>query len=370
MKVLITVPRLSMPGGVANYYRALRAHLDEDKVFFEVGTHPTETGVLVKAARLVRDTWNFHRALARGDYDLVHVNPSMVSGSMLRDGLLMVIALAHRRPVLVFFRGWDPACAEHIRRRWLGPFRRVYGRAAGFIVLAEEFRRALQGLGMDRPTWVATTVVDQALIRAGEAGDAGRSTGDDCNVLFLCRLDIDKGLPESIEAFRRCRERHPRMTLTVVGDGPARAPAEALVASRGIGGVGFLGHIDGARKIELFRKADVYLFPTAFIEGMPNSLLEAMAAGLPVITRPVGGIRDFFEHERMGFVTASRDPAVLADFLERLVLDPGLRVAVGAYNRDYARRHFAAPVVAAKLLQVYAAVLQEPTGHQKYSVTS
>jgi glycosyltransferase involved in cell wall biosynthesis len=361
MKVLITVPRLAMPGGVANYYRALRSHLDERKVFFEVGALPTESGALARAVRLVRDSWRFHRLLARDAWDLVHINPSMVPGSILRDGLLIAIARAHGRRVLVFFRGWDPACAERIRRRFLGVFRRVYGGATAFVVLATEFRTVLSSLGIDRPTFLSTTVVDEAFVGTGAPAGAARSTVPGrCNVLFLCRLDIDKGLPESIEAFALAKARWPAVTLTVVGDGPDRARAEAVVARLGLQDVRFLGHIAGARKIELFDEADVYLFPTAFFEGMPNSLLEAMASGLPVITRPVGGIRDFFEHERMGFITESRDPRVLAGFLERLIADPALRLRMGAYNREYAVRHFAASVVVQNLLGIYAQVGGQP----------
>ncbi len=65
----------------------------------------------------------------------------------------------------------------------------------------------------------------------------------------------------------------------------------------------------------------MYLFPT-YHEGMPGSVLEAMGYGLPVITRTVGGLPDFFEHEKMGFITESLDASVFADFLEQLVKDP------------------------------------------------
>ncbi len=68
----------------------------------------------------------------------------------------------------------------------------------------------------------------------------------------------------------------------------------------------FLGHVSGAAKTQAFRAADIYLF-TSLAEGMPNSVLEAMAFGLPIVTRPVGGIRDFFEDGRMGYATDSLD---------------------------------------------------------------
>jgi glycosyltransferase involved in cell wall biosynthesis len=96
---------------------------------------------------------------------------------------------------------------------------------------------------------------------------------------------------------------------------------------------------------------------------MPNAVLEAMAFGLPVVTRAVGGIRDFFEDGRMGFVTESRDPAVFAGFLARLVADPALRASMGRYNREYARGRFAASVVAARLLEIYAQVGRQAKAH-------
>jgi glycosyltransferase involved in cell wall biosynthesis len=356
MKVLITVPRLELAGGVANYYRILRPHLDVDKVFFEVGARPGEDGLVGTAWRFLVDFWRFHRMLSRDSWDLVHINPSMVPRSIIRDGLLMLIARAHGRRVLVFFRGWDPVYAARIRSRWGRLFRAVYGQAAAFIVLGAEFQAALESMGLRRPIFIATTVVDDALIPPPTQGRM--ATRDTCNILFLCRLDIGKGLPEAIDAFGRIQPAWPAATLTVVGDGPERAAAEISVASRKLRGVRFLGHIDGARKAEVFRDSDIYFFPTFFIEGMPNSLLEAMACGLPVITRPVGGIRDFFEDGRMGYVTESKDPAVFSEFLDRLIADPGLRRRMGDYNRDYARRHFAASVVVEGLLGIYEQVVR------------
>ena len=118
----------------------------------------------------------------------------------------------------------------------------------------------------------------------------------------------------------------------------------------------FTGHLDEAARAAAYRRADIFLFPTCFGEGMPNAILEAMAFGLPVVTRAVGGIRDFFEDGRMGFVTESRSPAVIAGLIERLIADPALRESVGRYNREYAQRRFAASVVAARLLEIYGRV--------------
>ncbi len=356
-RVLITVPYLELPGGVANYYRTVRPHLDARKAYFEIGARPGESGRWAELRRLLADYRRFHRELRARPVDLVHINPSLGVRSVVRDGLLLLIAKAHRLPVLVFFRGWDPACESIIRARYARLFRLVYGRADAFVVLAEEFARSLRELGVRAPVTVETTVVADSVFAEVVAGAGERSRDPEaCEILYLSRLDRDKGLAEAIEAVAEVSERFPSVTLTVAGDGPERAPAEALVRTRGLRRVTFAGHLDEDARERAFRRADVFLFPTCFGEGMPNAIVEAMAFGLPVVTRAVGGIRDFFEDGRMGFVTESRSPAVFAGYLARLIADPALRSAMGRYNRDYARNRFAASFVAARLLEIYARV--------------
>jgi len=367
-RVLITVPRLDLPGGVANYYRTLRPHLDAGKTYFEIGARRGDAGGRAGwgagIRRLLADYWHFHRELSRRAVDIVHINPSLDMRSILRDGLFLLIAKAHRRTVLVFFRGWDPGCEAAIRARYARLFRIVYGRADALIVLAEQFRDSLRALGLKAPISLETTVVMDSAFDGELPTVRGNSIAPEaCEVLYLSRLDHDKGMVEAIEAVLELQKKFPTVTLAIAGDGPERSVGEALVRSRESEGIRFEGHLDDDARTRAFRRADIFLFPTSFGEGMPNALLEAMAFGLPVVTRAVGGIRDFFENGRMGFVTESRDPSVFAGFLSRLVRDPALRVSIGRYNREYARRRFAASVVAARLLEIYARVGRQAKAH-------
>lgn len=351
MKVLITVPRLAMPGGVSNYYRTLRSHLDADKVYLEIGGIPGERGRWRKLRRMLGDYWRFHRQLSQGGFDLVHVNPSMDLLSVFRDALFILIAKAHRHPLLVFYRGWIPAAETAVRNRFPRLFRRIYGKADASIVLAEEFHRVLRDLGIPGPFFLETTVVDDAVFTAaGETGPAAQ--GGLFRVLFLSRLDTGKGVPEALAAFAELQAHHPQASLTIAGDGPERSTAEREVTRRGLARVRFLGHVAGRDKTRAFQESDAYLF-TSLAEGMPNSVLEAMAFGLPVVTRPVGGIRDFFEEGRMGFAVDSRDAGLFAERLAHLAGDPTLRARMGAYNREYAARRFSASQVTARLLAIY-----------------
>ena len=355
-RVLITVPASIFPA--ASPTTIARCAVISTRTRCTSRSAPAQaSGRLGALPRFIADNWRFHRLLANGAFELVHVNPSMNMRCIVRDGVLLLIARAHRVPVLVFFRGWDPAYAARIRECHRRLFGAVYGKAAAMVVLAREFQATLAGLRLALPTWFETTLVDEALLALAPGERAPRPAGA-CEILYLGRLDRGKGLIEALEAFALVRREWPGATLSIAGDGPERAAGVELVAARGIGGVRFLGHVEDADKARAFRDADIYLF-TSLAEGMPNSVLEAMAFGLPVVTSAVGGLRDFFEDGRMGSLVIEASAGEYARRLLRLARDPGLRRVMGDYNRDFASRRFFSPVVAGRLLEIYDQVAKQ-----------
>ena len=144
--------------------------------------------------------------------------------------------------------------------------------------------------------------------------------------------------------------------MTIAGDGSefnrARQYADILRTE----GIEFTGDIRGEAKHMAFIRADAYFFPS-YGEEMPNSLLEAMAYGLPLVTRPVGGIRSFFEDHRMGFATESKDPVVFAQLFEKLIQNKELRLRISAFNRQYAREHFTASKAAKRIENIYREIV-------------
>ncbi len=357
-RVLVNVPRLNMPGGVANYYQAIKPHLSAHADYFEIGAEAHEGGLWTRIRRLIGDFLSFRRLVASGQYQLVHLNPSLLPASTLRDGLFLLIAKAYGIPVLVFFRGWDPDFALRIRRYFPGPFRIVFRRADSLIVLAEEFKQQLGDLGIHSPIYIETTVVeDSVFLPANEASPAVK-TADSCySILYLSRLVKGKGLELVIEAFAGLQEACPTWRLLIAGDGAAASSARALVNERRISNVEFLGHVGGEAKRQAYKRSHIFCFPTFYGEGMPNAVLEAMGHGLPVVTRPVGGLADFFEDGRMGHISAAGDPATFTQLLQDLAENDDKRGEMGAYNRRYAQGRFAAARVAKRLIDVYASLL-------------
>ena len=116
----------------------------------------------------------------------------------------------------------------------------------------------------------------------------------------------------------------------------------------------------GEAKIKALENADVYLFPSYF-EGMPNSVLEAMAMGIPVVTTNVGGLADFFKNEKMGYIIETLEPIVLAGCVEKLFADIELRKQISETNIQYAKENFSLEVVLKRLENVFYEVEQMKT---------
>ena len=353
MRILVNIPRPDRPGGVANYFRVLRDYLGADVDYFEAGSETGETGFFSSIRRLMSDYRRFAQTLRCGEHSVVHLNPSLGPKAAVRDALFLLIARSRSVSVLVFFHGWNADVLASIQR-WYGPlFRLVMNKANSIVVLAEEFRTQILDLGVTTSVRVLTTCVDDSVFIDSEANDRDHRN---INILYLSRLDHGKGVIESIHAFDAIRKDFPDAILNIAGDGPERVAAEKLVKDSQIENVNFLGYIEGAQKHDAFGMATIYFFPTFYGEGMPVAVLEAMAYGLPVVTRAVGGLKDFFENGQMGLITDSRSIEDLSSMLRKLVQDPAKCQQMGSFNREFARSNFAASAVAGKLRQLYSEI--------------
>jgi len=111
------------------------------------------------------------------------------------------------------------------------------------------------------------------------------------------------------------------------------------------------GYISGKEKYELLASSDVFLFPS-YSEGMPNAVLEAMAIGLPIITTKVGGLNDFFENGKMGYVLDFKSVDSIVEKIEINIKYTAKAKKIGLYNTHFAREHFKASNVANKFLSI------------------
>lgn len=152
----------------------------------------------------------------------------------------------------------------------------------------------------------------------------------------VAALRPEKNLRRLIRAFALVRARH-QCTLVIAGHGPERQGLEQLANELGIGSmITFTGHVADPRP--LYAGFDIFAM-SSDTEQMPLSLLEAMAAGLPVAATNAGDVRFMLAPPNRDFVTPAED-AALAGALDRLILGPDLRQALGAANRAKAELQF------------------------------
>ncbi|NQU05946.1 MAG: glycosyltransferase, partial [Calditrichaeota bacterium] len=240
MKILCTGPELIIPGGVTSYLRTLQPHLGDMLDYFIVGARGQQEGLLNKIYRMFKDYWGFSRTLCRRDYDLIHLNPSFGTKALLRDGIFLLISKMLRKKVVIFIHGWDESCEYRIRKRWLWLFRCVYFHANAFIVLAEEFKSKLRSFGYMKPIYRGTTCVDDAVFTVFTEKSYDLYKPDaPFNVLFLSRLEKEKGVFETIEAFAIIKDKYPYITLTIAGDGDALESARDFTVQRGLEEISF-----------------------------------------------------------------------------------------------------------------------------------
>jgi len=126
-----------------------------------------------------------------------------------------------------------------------------------------------------------------------------------------------------LEAFRRVQSAHPEARLTIAGDGSERIMLRERASSLELQNFEFTGPVAPERMPQLYDEADIFL-NASLIDNMPLSILEAYAAGLPVVTSDAGGIPYIVEHGVTGLVVAGADPDGLARGVERLIGEPGL----------------------------------------------
>jgi len=182
---------------------------------------------------------------------------------------------------------------------------------------------------------------------------SGRGT----QLLFVGRLEVVKGLPILFDAIKQLMQKHRDIKLTVVGDGPDRALLENQTKQLGLSShVEFVGKQSQSEVAERLSQSDLFILPS-FAEGVPVVLMEAMAAGIPVIASRVTGVGELVDDGTSGFLVPPTDRDALIDRIHQLLEDPELRQRMGKVGREIVQHEFNMRSEAAKLYKILAARL-------------
>lgn len=356
MKVLKLHGRLDNPGGIAAFQRSLQGlnHISHISYYhFKTGRDVSSRLFSVPFFRYLQQAFSylyfpFYLLWLRPD--IIEINSSMVPGAFARDyWYARISAVLFPRSALVLFNhGWN----DDAKRKMLATSRskvlRYFRLFDCIFVLARRFSVELKEMGVNVPIEVVTTGVDASVFSPLEH----RSDSERQRIVFLSRLERGKGLKDLLEAVPELVRRHPAVEVCIAGSGSyeheARTHPSALSFPENIR---FCGYVRGDEKRELLENSDIFVFPS-YTEGFPVSVLEALAAGLPLVYTPVGALPDFLVDGRNGVQVR---PAVSSDIVSAvsMLLDnPKLMAEISRRNRELSK-NFDLRVVHQNLEDIY-----------------
>jgi glycosyltransferase involved in cell wall biosynthesis len=290
------------------------------------------------------------RLLAMERPAAVYVPLAQNTLGLLRDATFVLPTLLWRRRLIIHlhgsgFRDFYEAAGRPLKML----LRRMLGGADRVIVLGECLRPTLAGLvDADRIAVLPNGIEDEF----GTTPTRGPHEGP-VRVLFLANLMRAKGFVEAMEAVASLRSRGVNVQLHMAGGfltDSDRAEATARAAALG-DGVIMHGVIAGAEKLALLRGADIFLFPS-HSEGHPYVVLEAMSAGLPVVTTTLPTLIETVEHGRTGLLVSPRDTVALADAVGALAADHAMRIRLGHAGRQRFEERYDFDVWSARLTSI------------------
>ncbi len=291
---------------------------------------------------------------AQKPFDLVHAQYGYPTG-------LAALEVSKRLgiPNAVSIQGGDghwvgPCCATH-----RDAMRVVLDHAGALLIGSRSFAEEVQenhGTPLDRFT-IVPGAVDTSRFHPRQGWEAGAFISSDVPVLvYHGRVDRRKGALDTLDAAANLIAEGRKLRLIVSGIGPDSEAVAVRVQALGLSPhTEITGYADYASAPAVYRRGDVFLSPT-YAEGFSNTILEAMASGLPVVSCFAVGVVDCLRDGENGLLVTPGDVSALTQAVRRLLDDAALRRRLAERAYDEAQRLYSWPVIAAQIAGIYEAL--------------
>ncbi len=323
----------------------------ESRIFVEATRRGLAVMPLPIARKRVLGVRAMRRAVLSRPWSVINSHSS--TDSWLTALALMTLPRSRRAP-LVRTRHISAPISRNAATRWL------YGRATAHVVTTGEALRqqVIEEAGLD-PGCVTSvpTGIDLERFAPGDRIDARERLAlplDRFIVGIVATLRSWKGHRFLVDAIAALGDK--RVLLVIVGDGPGRDNLRAQVRTLGLEEQVLMPG-NQEEVAPWLRAFDVFALPSYANEGVPQSIMQAMACGCPVVSTPIGSIGEIVEHGKTGLMVPPRDVDALRGALSALKDDPALRLSLSAAGLAMARERFAAERMVGEMERIFLANL-------------
>jgi colanic acid/amylovoran biosynthesis glycosyltransferase len=296
-------------------------------------------------------------ALSRIDACVLHIYFGQIAVHLLP------LIRAWNKPSIVSFHGAD-VTVEMNKPAYRQATREMLAAVKLVLVRSESLRRALTELGCDE-TKIALqrTGIPLEEFPFRERSFPSRSRGSEWRLVQAGRLIEKKGLPVTLNVFAVFLDRYPNATLTIAGEGPLLDELQKLTRELNIEErVSFTGFVSQEQLREIYYRSHIFLHPSQIgrdgnQEGVPNSMLEAMASGLPVFATEHGGIPEAIENAVSGVLVPEHDHEALSRALLSATQDLIFLSRIARSAAEVVRKNFDLRTQAQRLDDIYLQII-------------
>ncbi len=407
MKILMLGTGLDVKGGVTSVEKLIINHAGSDIQIRHIPT-VAQGSALHNIMVFLRAIQALCGAIIQKEVDIIHIHFSE-RGSTLRKSVLIAIGLLFRQPIIIHAHGatyqeFYAGLPRFVQKILVA----IIGRSTRIIVLSKSWQTYYSDtfhLDRDRvitlynpvdlPSNIPNRCANQEVILTSALGDATRtqSPSQGCanttiiipthrkklKFIFLGRigkrggaLDVakslmsfpqqDKGAFDLINAFAElAAEDRDRVELFLAGNGDLAAANQLIAELNLTDKITILDWLNPQQRDELLAEADAFILPS-YNEGLPMSMLESMAWGLPVIVTPVGGIPEVITHKQNGLLVEPGNREQLVTAMQSLIRDEDLRISLGMSARQSVEGLDIHSYMKS-LVEVYTSVIEERMTH-------
>lgn len=340
MNILITAPSLNVNKNVSGISSVVNTIIDNNKAnqyfHFTAGNEDDASGFLNRILSLSKSYLLLVYILLKKDIPLIHLNLPLNPRAIYRESILLLIAKLLNKTILIHLHGGKYLLEKPSNILLRKLISQMFKSAEIIICLSTIEKTAIENLYGLKKVYVLQNTIDDSYLKL----NGNKKQDDILNILFLGRLHESKGIAVIINSIKFLLEKgHKQIRFMFCGIGPMLEDILKLTQIYPTH-VKYLGIVSGEAKKEILLKAQVFILPSLYGEGLPMSLLEAMAAGLVPIVTNDGSMQSVVSHRKNGFIIKKNDSRLLSNQIEMLLDDSHYRNSISVKAKTFAMTNF------------------------------